>query len=125
MSLGESQGVGFSKFVSSGNEIMIRTEDYIEYLGNDPDTEVILCYVEGIRDGQRFLKIAKEITPKKPIIIYKAGNTEAGTKAVKSHTGSIAGSWEVTKSVFKQTGIIEASTSLQLLHLADAFRLRR
>ncbi|MHA1300048.1 MAG: acetate--CoA ligase family protein [Candidatus Helarchaeota archaeon] len=121
MSLGESQGVGFSKFVSSGNEIMIRTEDYLEYLGRDPETKVILCYIEGIRDGQKFLKVAKKITPHKPIIVYKAGKTKAGIKAVASHTGAIAGSWEITKSMFKQAGIIEASTSLELLDLAKAF----
>lgn len=121
MGLGEAQGIGFSKFVSSGNEIMIRTEDYLEYLGRDPDTKLILCYIEGIKDGKRFINIAKEITRYKPIIVYKAGKTAAGCKAAQSHTGSIAGSWEITQSMFKQVGIIEASTSLELLDLAKAF----
>ncbi|NVM04146.1 MAG: CoA-binding protein [Candidatus Helarchaeota archaeon] len=121
MSLGEIQGIGFSKFVSSGNEIMLRTEDYLEYLGQDPDTEVILCYIEGLRDGKKFLDVAKKITPHKPIIVYKAGKTAAGSKAAQSHTGSVAGSWEITKSMFRQARIIEAGTSLELLDLAKAF----
>ncbi|MFX1451693.1 MAG: acetate--CoA ligase family protein [Promethearchaeota archaeon] len=121
MSLGEIQGIGFSKFVSSGNEILLRTEDYLEYLGRDPDTKVILCYIEGLRDGRKFLEVAKKITPHKPIIVYKAGKTAAGSRAAKSHTGSIAGSWEITQSMFKQAGVIEASTSLELLDLAKAF----
>ncbi|MFX0133269.1 MAG: acetate--CoA ligase family protein [Candidatus Hodarchaeota archaeon] len=121
MGLGESQGIGFSNFVSSGNEIMLRTEDYLEYLGQDPNTEVILCYIEGLRDGQKFLEVAKKITKHKPIIVYKAGKTAAGSKAAQSHTGSIAGSWEITQSMFKQAGIVEAGTSLELLDLAKAF----
>ncbi|MHA1377601.1 MAG: acetate--CoA ligase family protein [Candidatus Helarchaeota archaeon] len=121
MALGESQGIGFSKFVSSGNEIMIKTEDYLEYLGQDAQTKVILCYIEGIKNGQKFLEVTKKITPNKPIIVYKAGKTSIGSKAVASHTGSIAGSWKITQSMFKQAGIIEASTSLELLDLAKAF----
>lgn len=112
-------GVGFSKLVSSGNEADLKLEDYVEYFGlHDDDTDIILCFVEGLRKGKKFTKIAAEI--KKPIIVLKGGRTLAGSKAANSHTGSIAGSRQIYDSIFKQCGVIQADNSTDLVDLARA-----
>jgi acyl-CoA synthetase (NDP forming) len=124
LDMGEQVGLGFTKFASSGNEAAIRTEDYIEYYGKDPDTRVIIAYIEGLKGtdgGTRFMEVAREITKKKPIIVFKAGRSEAGAKAAMSHSGAIAGSRQIYEDAFRQLGIIQASTIEQLLDLAKAF----
>lgn len=124
LDMGEQVGIGFTKFVSSGNEAAIRSEDYIEYYGKDPDTKVIIAYIEGLKGsdgGSRFMEIAREITKKKPIIVFKAGRSEAGAKAARSHSGAVAGSKQIYEAAFRQVGAIQASTIEQLLDLAKAF----
>jgi acyl-CoA synthetase (NDP forming) len=118
---GEKFAVGFSKYVSSGNEGDLRSEDYLDCLGRDPDTRVILLYIEGLDDGREFLTKARNITPHKPIIAYKGGRTEAGTRAAKSHSGAMAGVKEVYEAAFRQAGILWASTTEEMLELAAAF----
>ena len=86
------RNIGFSKFVSLGNKVDISESDILEYLADDPLTRVILGYVESIDDGRRFLRAARHVTPRKPVIIVKAGATAAGARAASSHTGSLAGS---------------------------------
>jgi acyl-CoA synthetase (NDP forming) len=124
LDMGEPAGIGFTKFVSSGNEAGITTEDYLEYFGRDPETKVILAYIEGLKGingGRRFIDVAMEVTRKKPIIVYKAGRSQAGAKAAKSHSGAIAGSEQIYEAVFRQLGVIQASTIEQLLDLARGF----
>jgi acyl-CoA synthetase (NDP forming) len=118
---GEKYAVGFSKYVSSGNEGDLRSEDYLDYLGRDPDTRVILLYIEGLDDGREFLAKARDITPHKPIIAFKGGRTEAGTRAAKSHSGAMAGVKEVYEAAFRQAGILWSSTTEEMLELAAAF----
>jgi acyl-CoA synthetase (NDP forming) len=118
---GEKFAVGFSKYVSSGNEGDLRSEDYLDCLGRDPDTRVILFYIEGLDDGREFLTKARNITPYKPIIAFKGGRTEAGTRAAKSHSGAMAGVKEVYEAAFRQAGILWASTTEEMLELAAAF----
>jgi len=118
---GEKFAVGFSKYVSSGNEGDLRSEDYLDCLGRDPDTRVILLYIEGLDDGREFLRKARNITPHKPIIAFKGGRTEAGTRAAKSHSGAMAGVKEVYEAAFRQAGILWASTTEEMLELAAAF----
>ena len=121
VSMGIEMGVGFSKFVGSGNEAVLTCEDYLEYFGRDPSTKVILVYIEGLRNGRRFFELAKRIGREKPIIVYKAGTTEAGSRAAKSHTGAMSGSNDIYVVAFKQAGIIVASTTEELIELASAF----
>jgi acyl-CoA synthetase (NDP forming) len=121
MGFGEKQQVGFSKFVSSGNEISIQTEDYIEYFGEDPVTNVILCYIESLRNPKKFLKVAKKVSLRKPIIIFKAGKHEVGSRAAKSHTGALAGPYNLYNAIFKQCGIIEAQNTIEMIDYAKAF----
>jgi acyl-CoA synthetase (NDP forming) len=111
-------GLGFSKYISSGNEADLHFEDYLEYLGNDPETKIILGYVEGFREGRRFIELARRITREKPIIIMKAGRTEAGARAARSHTASLAGSDVVMNSVFRQCGVIRVETIEELVDTA-------
>ncbi|RLE41855.1 hypothetical protein DRJ48_04710, partial [Candidatus Woesearchaeota archaeon] len=84
LSLSVEEDFGFSKFISIGNKIDIDESDLLEYLGKDPNTQVVLLYLESIRDGRRFLQVACEVVKQKPIILVKGGVTEAGAKAVSS-----------------------------------------
>jgi acetyltransferase len=115
-----NSGIGFSHFLSLGNEADISETDIIEYLGEDKDTRVIAAYIEGIQDGQRFLNITRQVSARKPVVILKAGRSEEGAKAVSSHTGSLAGSHTAYQTAFKQSGVIEASTTADLLNMAMA-----
>jgi len=100
-------GIGLSKFISYGNAADVDESTLIEYLAEDPKTSVITCYIEGVRDGRKFMNaIRKAIKNKKPVIVLKAGKTEHGVRAVSSHTGSIAGSYEVYEAALKQVGAI-------------------
>ena len=123
MLIASSYGVGFNKFVSSGNEADIKTEELIEYFANDPDTKVILSFIEGIRDGRKFFRVSKEATKKKPFIVLKAGMTSAGAKAASSHTSALAGSSVINDAAFKQAGIVRAGNGSEMLDLVKAFSL--
>ncbi|MBI9110782.1 acetate--CoA ligase family protein [Maridesulfovibrio ferrireducens] len=114
-------GVGFSKFVSLGNKAVINEVSIIEYLGNDPETKVILGYVENIADGRNFMEQAVKVSMKKPIIMMKAGITAAGARAASSHTGAIAGSDQACDAAFRQSGIIRVDRLEELFNLAKAF----
>ncbi|MEK6903212.1 MAG: CoA-binding protein [Nanoarchaeota archaeon] len=109
---------GFAKFVSYGNAADVTETDLLEYLGNDKETKVICMYVESIRDGKRFLEIARNVTKKKPVIILKGGMTKEGAKATMSHTASLAGSFEIYSGAFKQAGIIQAHNLEDLFNYA-------
>lgn len=116
-----NEGIGFSHLLSLGNEMDVTETDMIEYLADDPHTRVIAVYVESIREGERFLKIASSVTVKKPIILLKAGKGESGARAVSSHTGSLAGSHIAYSTAFKQAGVIEVNSLRSLLQTAMAF----
>ena len=118
---GTDENYKFSKFISYGNAISIDEADFLEYLGNDPKTKVICMYIEGVKDGKKFLRIAKNAASKKPVIVVKGGSTEEGSKATLSHTGSLAGSDVVYKGAFKQAGIIQADSLEELFEYAKIF----
>lgn len=120
MHCGMEMGVGFSKVVSSGNEADLHLEDYIEYLAQDPETKVIGAYVEGFREGRRFLKLAKETTRKKPILIMKVGRTEPGAKAARGHTGALSGTDIISDVALKQSGVIRVDEIEELFDIAAA-----
>jgi acyl-CoA synthetase (NDP forming) len=113
--------VGFCKYVSSGNEGDLRSEDFLSFFGKDEETKVILTYLEGLDDGREFLQMAKEVTPRKPIIAFKGGKTLAGARAAKSHSGAMAGVNVVYEAAFRQGGITRASTAEEMLEWAAAF----
>jgi acyl-CoA synthetase (NDP forming) len=113
-------GVGFSKMVSLGNEADLCFEDFLEYLAQDDETDIITGYIEGLRNGRDFFRLAREITKKKPIVVVKVGRTEAGTRAARGHTGHLAGSDLVYDAMFKQAGVIRADTVEELFDVAAA-----
>ena len=116
-----NEEIGFSHLLSLGNEMDVNETDMIAYLADDPHTKVIAAYVESIRDGERFLQVASQVTRKKPIILLKAGKSESGARAVSSHTGSLAGSQTAYSTAFKQAGVIEVNSLRALLQTAMAF----
>ena len=95
-------GIGMSKFVSYGNAAAVDECDLLEYLAADKETDIIVVYLEGVRDGRRFLEVTRKITKQKPIVVLKAGKSEAGAEAARSHTGSLAGSAEAYQAAFRQ-----------------------
>lgn len=115
--------VGFSTYVGPGNQTDIGFNDYLRYLGEDPDTRVATLYVEGFRDGQRFLQVAREITAVKPVVVYKSGSTEQGKKAASSHTGALAGSYEMTVDLLRQAGVSVVHNSDEILPVAEGLGL--
>jgi acyl-CoA synthetase (NDP forming) len=118
LAMGCEVGLGFSKYVSSGNEADLHFEDYLEYLGQDEETKVILGYVEGLREGQRFLRLAREITKRKPVVIMKVGRTDSGARAARSHTAALSGSDELSDAAFKQAGVIRVEEVSELIEVA-------
>jgi hypothetical protein len=118
---GYERGIGFRQYVSCGCAADIQIEDYIEYFGRDPDVKVILTYIEGLNNGARFARIVQGITPKKPVIVLKPGKTEAAAKAIRSHSGALAGSDEVYDAAFKKMGVTRVSCPEEMLDVAIGF----
>jgi acetyltransferase len=120
----KGKGIGFSHFLSLGNEADVTETDMIEYLGDDPHTQVITAYIEQIQDGKKFISIAKKVTQKKPIVLLKAGRTSAGARAVSSHTGSLAGSHAAYQAAFAQSGVVEVQAVNDLFDVSQALALQ-
>ena len=117
----ESMGIGIDKFIGSGNEGDVNLTELIEYLHQDEYTKIILVYFEGVDDGRRFLEVASRVSLDKPIIALKGGRTDAGRRAAKSHTGSLAGANDVTMGALKQAGVIVADNPTELIDFSVAF----
>ena len=117
--------IGFSKFISLGNKADLNEIDFIEYFMNDPDTDIILGYIEDVVSGTRFLKAASLATRVKPIVLLKSGGTEAGARAASSHTGALAGSDVAFDAAFRQSGVIRASGVEELFDTAMTFSGRK
>ncbi|ADG13597.1 CoA-binding domain protein [Methanocaldococcus infernus ME] len=112
--------IGVSKVVSLGNKIDIQESDILEILKDDEETRVIGIYLESLKD-KNFLKVAKEVAKKKPIIVLKAGKSEAGKRAAKSHTGALAGENELYEAIFKQCGFIITETFEEFVDALHVF----
>lgn len=113
-----TQEFGVCKFISYGNAMDIDEGDLLAYLKDDEKTKVVTAYIEGVKEGRKFLKIAKQASLKKPVVVLKGGVTEETHKATASHTGSLAGSAIVYRALFKQTGIIQAENLMELFYFA-------
>ncbi len=114
------RGLRFSVAVSYGNACDVNESDLLEYMANDPETKVITMYLEGPRQGRRFFDLLKATATRKPVVIWKAGLTEAGARAVRSHTGSLGGEAEVWRALFQQTAAIRAGSLEELADTAEA-----
>jgi acetyltransferase len=111
--------VGFSAFVSTGSMLDVSWGDLVDHLGNDPRTQSILIYMESIGDARAFLSAAREVSLTKPIIVIKAGRTEAAAKAAASHTGSLTGSDEVLDAAFRRVGVVRVSAISEMFYMAE------
>lgn len=113
--------LGFSIFISEGNKADLNDSDFLEYLENHENTQVITLYQESIEDADRFRKITSRISRKKPIIALKAGRSASGARAASSHTGALASSDKATDALFKQCGILRAESVEELFEYSLAF----
>lgn len=104
------EGIGISSIVSIGNKADIDDADLLEFFDEDPNTSVILIYMEGVNDGRRFVDVASRVSLRKPIIVIKSGRTEAGARAAASHTGSLAGNVALYETAFRQSGVLSVKS---------------
>lgn len=124
LDIAEDKKIGFSKFVSLGNKLNLDEVDFLKDWSKDSQTDVILCYLEGIKRGTEFIKEATKISLKKPIIIVKSGITSSGAKAASSHTGTLTGSDQSYETAFRQCGIIRANSFDELFDYATGFNMQ-
>ncbi len=114
------QGVDICKAVSFGNGIVLDSPDYLEYFCHDPEVKVIGMYLEGVKDGRRFLRVLKEVSAQKPVVVWKGGRTEEGERAIASHTGSLAVSQAVWDAAIKQCGAVSVYSLEELIDTLKA-----
>ncbi|MBI3384592.1 acetate--CoA ligase family protein [Candidatus Gottesmanbacteria bacterium] len=115
----KDQKIGISHFVSLGNKIDLSENDFLEFEGKDKNTKAIGLYLEGLKDPQRLLDLAKEISRRKPVVVLSAGKTKEAKVAISSHTGALAGSFASSEAAFSQVGIIEAQDLQQFFLLLE------
>jgi acyl-CoA synthetase (NDP forming) len=116
--------MGVSKFVSFGNKCDVNESDILHYLLYDKETKVTLAYLEDITDGREFLKIAKKVTIKKPVVVIKSGRSAAGARAAASHTGAIAGSDKIYDAAFEQSGVLRARDMEEFFDMGKALAMQ-
>lgn len=112
--------LGLAKFVSLGNKADVSEIDLMEAWADDPATKVIMMYSEGLPNGQEFIRVAREVTRRKPVVAIKSGVTQSGSRAVSSHTGSLAGSEQAYQAAFRQAGVLRAESMQELFDIALA-----
>lgn len=110
-----ANGVGIRALVGTGNQLDVSVEDVIQYFADDPNTRVMAAYLEGIRDGRRFMQVAAYAARRKPLVVFKVGKTGIGARAALTHTASIVGNYEVYQAAFRQSGVAEANSLQELV----------
>jgi acetyltransferase len=120
LSSGRAKGLGVGQFIHTGNESDLTVTDFLEAFGKDHSVRAIVMYVETLRDGRRFMKVARKVTDVKPVVVYKAGRTADSARAAHSHTGALSGPWPVYKGLLRQTGAIISPTMEMLLPIGHA-----
>jgi len=123
--VGEAHGVCISTSVSIGNAIILDVPDYIDYLADDPDTKVIAMYIEGVRDGPRFVESLRRAASMKPVVVWKGGVTSAGARATASHTGALATSQSTFAAIVRQCGALAAESLEDTLDVVKALLLTK
>ncbi len=123
INIGKWLGLRFSKVVSFGNGADLRETELLQYLVSDPETKVICMYIEGVEDGAAFFNVLKQVTAKKPVIIYKGGLSEAGRRAVASHTASMGGSKAIWEAILNQANVVQVATTWEMAQVSLAFAL--
>jgi len=120
LALARAEQLGFSMFVSYGNAADVGPEEILQYLGTHKPTKMIGCYVEGLRDARKFLFVAREVGLTKPILILKPGDTPAAIRAIKSHTGALAGKQDIYSGAFRQSHVLRANTLEEFIDACKA-----
>jgi acyl-CoA synthetase (NDP forming) len=118
---GAERGLGFSKVISYGNAMDLNEADFLEHFADDPDTEIIAVYIEGVRDGRRFFRALRRASEAKPVVVLKGGRTSAGRTAAASHTASLASREAVWHAAVKQAGALEVGSLNDLIDMLVAF----
>ena len=116
-----TRGVYFSKGVSYGNACDLNEADFLEYLADDPETEIIAAYIEGAKDGPRFTRLLRRATKAKPVIVFKTGTTETGIRTAASHTNAVAGSNVIWESFLRQAGAVQVHSIEEMVDVALLF----
>jgi acetate---CoA ligase (ADP-forming) len=110
---------GFTTFIGVGNEGDIQFHEYLRFFGDDPNTGVVVVYAEGFKNGRAFLEVVREVAVRKPVVLYKAGRTDTGERAARSHSGSLAGNYAVASAALRQAGVILVERSDEMFAVAD------
>jgi acyl-CoA synthetase (NDP forming) len=118
---GYARGVRFSKVISYGNACDLNESDFLEYFAHDPETKIIAAYIEGVRDGRRFLKVLGKASRVKPVVLIKGGKKGAGAVAAASHTGALVSSETIWDTLFKQTGVVGVDSVDEMVDAVLAF----
>lgn len=121
MAFAEQEDIGIRAYCGSGNESMITIEDYLAAFEQDRKTQAVAMYVEGIKDGPRFLETARHVARKKPVVLLKGGRSQAGNLAAASHTGSLSSDAKIFDAACRQAGVVSVKRPVDLLNLAAAF----
>ena len=119
---GTERGLAFSKVISVGNQADLDISDFLEYLAEDPETEIIAAYIEGAKNGRRLWRALAEAGRRKHLVVWKVGRTRSGARAASSHTGSLAGEAEVWSGLLRQAGALQAGDLEELLDMLVALR---
>lgn len=121
MDIAKKEGLKFSSLISIGNKLKLSETEMMQELAKDRNTKVIGMYLEGIKDGKRFIEVASEVSKKKPIVVLKAGKTEKTQRAISSHTGALSGSDEIMDAVFDKTGVIRVQNLEEFFAMLEIF----
>ncbi|MBI4610179.1 MAG: acetate--CoA ligase family protein [Candidatus Rokubacteria bacterium] len=120
-----SVGLGVAKFVSIGNQVDLGVEELFGYLADDSETGLIACFLEGVRDGRRFVEAAQRASGIKPVVVLKGGRTRAGDQAARSHTGALAGTYAIYGAAFRRAGIVASEETEEFLDAIEALARSR
>ena len=122
---GSGRGIRFSKIVSFGNAADLNESDLLEYMIEDPDTKVVAMYLEGVKEGKRFLEILKRLDGIKPVVLFKGGKTKAGSRAVITHTASLSGEASLWEVICRQFGVVSVNSIQEMADVLLAFQFLR
>jgi len=120
-----ARGLGVRHFLSIGNQADVDVAEVVDYLADDAGTTAIACFVEGLRDGRRFVAAARRATPRKPVVVFKAGRSDAGRRAAGSHTGALTGTYDVYRAAFRRAGAVAVEDTEELFDAVEALAASR
>jgi acetyltransferase len=115
-----ARGLGVRHFLSIGNQADVDVADVLAHFAGDPATTLVACFLEGLRDGRRFVEAARRVTEGKPLVVFKGGRSEAGRRAAGSHTGALAGAYDVYRAAFRRAGAVVAEDTEELFDAVEA-----